>query len=63
MEKQKRMITPFLERKAFEDIIKKTFNKYKDNLMCSEEILNQIIKDTTNEIRGQLQGLSREKKS
>ncbi len=63
MEKQKRMITPFLERKAFEDIIKKTFNKYKDNLMCSEEILNQIIKDSTNEIRAQLQGLSREKKS
>ncbi len=60
MEKQKRMITPFLERKAFEEIIKKTFYKYKDNLMCSEEIMNQIIKDSTNEIREQLQGLSRQ---
>ena len=60
MNKSKRMITPNLERKAFEDIIKKTFNKYKDNLMCSEDILNQIIRDSTNEIREQLQGLSRE---
>jgi hypothetical protein len=60
MEKQKRMVTPSLERKAFEEIIKRTFNKYKDNLMCSEEIMNQIIKDSTNEIREQLQGLSRE---
>jgi hypothetical protein len=58
MEKRKRMVTPFLERKAFEDIIKRTFMKYKDNLMCSEEIMNQIIKDSTIEIRAQLQGLS-----
>lgn len=58
MEKRKRMVTPLLERKAFEDIIKRTFIKYKDNLMCSEEIMNQIIKDSTNEIREQLQGMS-----
>ena len=59
MEKKKRMISPFLERKAFEDIIRKTFSKYKDNLMCSEETINDIIRDATKEIREQLQGVSR----
>ena len=61
MNKQKRFISPGIERKAFEEIISSTFRKYKDNLMCSEVILEEIIKDATKSIREQLQGLSREK--
>jgi len=59
MSKQKRFITPHIERKAFEEIISNTFSKYKDNLMCSETILREIIKDATKSIREQIQGLSR----
>lgn len=59
MNKQKRFITPGIERKAFEEIISSTFQRYKDNLMCSDTILQEIIKDATNRIREQLQGLSR----
>ena len=59
MNKQKRFITPGLERKAFEEIISSTFHRYKDNLMCSDLILQEIIKDATKSIREQLQGLSR----
>ena len=60
MNKDKRWINEDLERKAFEDIISKTFTKYKDNLMCSQDTIEGIIKDVTVEIREQLQGLSRE---
>ena len=61
MDKQKRFIGPGIERKAFEEIIANTFRKYKDNLMCSEAIMEEIIKVVTKSIRDQLQGLSREK--
>jgi hypothetical protein len=60
MNQEKRWITESLERKAFEDIIRKAFNKYKDNLMCSQETMNNIIIDVTREIREQLQGLKRD---
>ena len=60
MDKSKRWITQSLERKAFEDIISTTFQRYKDNLMCSQTILDEIIQNVTKEIRDQLQGLSRE---
>ena len=59
MEKQKRWIAPDIERKAFEDIISTTFKKYRDNLMCSETILEEIIREVSKSIRDQLQGLSR----
>jgi hypothetical protein len=60
MTKEKRWITEFLERKAFEDIIRHTFNKYKDNLMCSQETIDNIITEVTRGIREQLQGIKRE---
>ncbi len=60
MDKSKRWITQSLERKAFEDIISTTFQRYKDNLMCSQTILDEIIQHVTKDIRDQLQGLSRE---
>jgi hypothetical protein len=60
MGQSKRWITDDLERKAFEEIIRQTFNRYKDNLMCSQDTIDQIIKDATKEIRSQLQGISRE---
>jgi len=60
MDKPKRMITEQLERKAFEKIIHDVFSKYKDNLMCSQSILDSITKDATIQIRQQLQGVKRE---
>jgi hypothetical protein len=60
MSQSKRWITEYLERKAFEDIIRQTFERYKDNLMCSQDTLDAIIKSTTSEIRKQLQGITRE---
>jgi len=59
MTQEKRWITEELERKAFEDIIRTTFNKYKDNLMCSQDTMDDIIVDATQEIRAQLVGLKR----
>ena len=59
MEKQKRWVAPNLERKAFEEIISTTFKKYRDNLMCSEAILEEIIREVSKSIRDQLKGLSR----
>jgi hypothetical protein len=60
MVEEKRWITEDLERKAFEDIIRKTFAKYKDNLMCSQDTMDDIIVDATMEIREQLKGLKRD---
>ena len=60
MDKPKRMITEQLERQAFEKIIHDVFSKYKDNLMCSQSILDSIIKDATIQIRLQLQGVTRD---
>jgi hypothetical protein len=59
MDQEKRWITEDLERKAFEDIIRTTFEKYRDNLMCSKDTMDDIIVDATQEIRKQLQGLKR----
>jgi hypothetical protein len=60
MNQSKRWITEHLERKAFEEIIRQTFIRYKDNLMCSQDTLDEIIKSVTTEIREQLQGISRD---
>lgn len=59
MDKTKRMITDTLERKDFESVIRNVFSKYKDNMMCSNDTMEDIIKDASKEIRDQLQGLSR----
>jgi len=60
MDQNKRWITIDLERKAFEEIIRQTFNRYRDNLMCSQDTMDHIIDDAAKEIRSQLQGISRE---
>ena len=59
MNQAKRYINQYLERKAFEQIIRQTFEKYKDNLMCSRDTMDSIIQDVTKEIRQQLQGITR----
>ena len=48
------------DNKAFEEIISQAFQHYKDNLMCSQETMNQIIQEVTQEIRKQLSGITRE---
>jgi len=53
------MINENLERKTFEELIKDTFSRFRDNFLISEEIRDKIIKDATKKIRDQLQGLSR----
>ena len=60
MDQAKRWINENLKRMAFEDIIRKTFTKFKDNLMCSQETMDEIIVDVSREIREQLQGIKRE---
>ena len=62
MDKSKRWVTSSLKRIAFEDIISSTFQRYKDNLMCSDAILEEIIEKAIKDIREQLQGLSRGEK-
>jgi hypothetical protein len=59
MNQSKRWITDYLERKAFEDIIRQTFLRYKDNMMCSQDTLEKIISNVTTEIRQQLQGVTK----
>ena len=58
MERRKKWINPNIERKAFENIIREVFMRYKDNLLCSEDTIEEIIKDATRRIRNQLQGLT-----
>lgn len=60
MDQTKRWITEYLERKAFEDIIRQIFTQYKDNMMCSQDILDNIIVAVTSEIRKQLKGITRD---
>jgi hypothetical protein len=60
MEQVKRWINEDLERKAFEDIISQTFQRYKDNLMCSQDTMDHIILEVAKEIREQLTGIKRE---
>jgi len=60
MEQSKRWITEYLERKAFEEIIRQTFTRYKDNLMCSQDTMDKIISEVTKDIRDQLQGISKD---
>ena len=60
MTQSKRWITNYLERKAFEDIIRQTFLRYRDNMMCSQDTLEKIITGVTKEIREQLQGITRD---
>lgn len=59
MEHQKRWVNETLQRLPFETIIKEIFARYKDNLMCSQDTIDQITKDTSKQIRELLQGMSR----
>ena len=60
MGQYKRWINEELERKAFEEIIRKTFEHYRDNLMCSQDTIDEIIAEATQRIREQLQGITRD---
>jgi hypothetical protein len=52
--KRKNLFNPETGRLVFEQIIRETFGKYKDNIVCSEEILLKITADIAKKIREQL---------
>jgi hypothetical protein len=60
MEKTKRMINENLERLPFETILREVFAKYRDNMMCSSETVENITQDAALKIREQLRGMSRD---
>jgi len=57
---KKRMIDENTERMAFEKVVHDIFQKYRDNIMCSQSILDEITVKVTNEIRQQLKGIKRD---
>ena len=52
--RRKHKINAEVERIPFERIVKETFQKYKDNIMCSQETIDNMINDITEKIREQL---------
>ena len=43
-----------IERRNFEDIVKDVFQEYKDNMMISQSIIDEILCKISKEIRKQL---------
>lgn len=54
LKKRKHLKNPNVQREPFEKIIKDVFDKYRDNVACSNDIMNNIIEDVTGRIRDQL---------
>ena len=52
--KRKQLKNPNIQREPFEKIVKDVFNKYRDNVACAEDIMDNIIEDVTSSIRDQL---------
>jgi endo-alpha-1,4-polygalactosaminidase (GH114 family) len=46
-----------IKRQNFEDIIRNIFQEYKDNMLISKQIADEILQRITTEIRKQLRGL------
>ena len=61
MAKTKRMIDSDTERVPFEEIVDATFEKFKDNIMISQDNKKSITKELLKKIREQLKGLSAKK--
>ena len=61
MPKPKRMLDQGTERVPFEDIIDATFEKYKDNIVISQDNKKSISKEMIKKIREQLKGISTKK--
>ena len=52
--KRTKMINPETGRLVFEEIIQNTFKKYRDNIVCSDDIIQKIKDDIAQQIRTQL---------
>jgi hypothetical protein len=61
MTKPKRMLDQNKERIPFESIVEATFDKYKDNIVISQDNKKNIAKEVVNKIRDQLKGVSGKK--
>jgi signal recognition particle GTPase len=48
---------PEVKRKTFEEIVQEIFQEYKDNMLISKDIADEILHRITTEIRRQLKGL------
>ena len=54
LKKRKQPKNPNIQREPFEKIVKDVFGKYRDNVACAEDIMDNIINDVTSKIRDQL---------
>ena len=61
MTKPKRMLDKNTERVPFETIVDSTFEKYKDNIVISQDNKKSITKEMIQKIRDQLRGVSLKK--
>jgi hypothetical protein len=61
MAKPKRMINQNTERVPFEEIVDSTFEKFKDNIVISQDNKKSITKEMIKKIREQLKGASTKK--
>ncbi|HID39947.1 MAG TPA: hypothetical protein EYP36_10605 [Calditrichaeota bacterium] len=48
---------PQVKRRTFEEIIHDIFQEYKDNMLISNEVADEMLRRITCEIREQLKGL------
>ena len=48
---------PEVTRKTFEEIVQEIFQEYKDNMLLSKDIADEILHRISTEIRRQLKGL------
>jgi histone H3/H4 len=54
LKKRKQPKNPNIQRNPFEKIIKDVFEKYRDNVACAADVMDEIIDQVTEKIRAQL---------
>ncbi len=54
LKKRKQPKNPSIQREPFEKIIKDVFEKYRDNVACASDVMDEIIDQVTEKIRAQL---------
>jgi hypothetical protein len=54
LKKRKQTKNQSIQCEPFEKIIKDVFNKYRDNVACASDVMDEIIDQVTQKIRAQL---------